>query len=1244
MALNDKQISTLFTDIRTGKAALLLGQEYFTIDDNYYNKVLNELGITNETPSLNKLWKEKRDSLKELEKALISAAEHVEYKSWLRSICSLGWNIILSSSICNQWIKNSVGNNFGLTIQTQDELIEDINFYKTFNKNKLHFISLYSDEESIPDQKKLLKLKKQTNLINIVYNQILSGYNGCLVIDGIADDDWFDMSRLLENIDLLPYGCIYIFGMDKGKLERTCNNEDDWTLLQECIDNSQIILHDYSLKDTVTEFGMVDEFEEEEEFEHNDEVRISFLNNDSMWVPRRECTRLNRMGVTLMRDEILTQLILNDNNKEKYFADFLQQHDKKSWNYFDVVYKKEKTTFHIPREVEGYLENAVTNQLGSSNNKREIILLKGNSNSGKTTSLSWFAWHAVKEGLNKKKNNKFIVLYISGNPTRYENDWQDILLEFIKNNIYKKNTTKGDRIRNVIVIWDNYNSTSKKSEYVRLYNKLNECNAILIGSIYSFESFSNDSSIVQGIAFNELKPLKSKLDDNASIKLKKLLQMINQQWAYQLSQFNSKYLFENIINLAKFNYSPEWAMVKDTLRARLSKESIRTETVSNELFNIFKDRNADNIIDVRKTVLSLGIGATTQSSFMCVDAERQSRNEQFINSIRDMNLILAVVGQFIKNVKLPISVLLRTIIKEKQYKGEYKKLNTILRSDSMVEYETNTSTGNTMVSFRHPSEAIAYLDNNFGTDRKEEEIKVIIRLIKNCNWDEYEEAKAVGAIVRSFGTNSYGKYNGNPPRRGQFNEYSEYWNIIVEDLRSCASSNPEAMLIAGHFTRDYVQQHQTSNHIDTLEDALDGMRQAVESCDIKSTCSRLYGEMCRNLLQQMKYTDDYNKLEYLFNDFENYFESAVKNGKESKRSNNSFPMIQLLDIWLNYVLYNKYDQEVLLPNTLEYIDLLFYDESNLIDDTEDYVSVVSNINTIYDIVDNSHPDNLYEIFKNAKNDSYIYCTIKQILVKLFLSSKEKYPELFGGNDHVLSGRVFFLNENAANDFEQFKTIKTIDTINTNFNEIKQELKTASEKIINKLQEEYSRIEDMTFRCLVLYLKAKWMYYTGNLLLENEQYPALSNEKWSELNRICRAIQANSGDNDVLPRSVGFIQNIYNFAFEGKRWEQHRYNSESPNRLICLCTQNNNSKGFPRLFRVSVKENSNNKLFASIDYEISDGQKIKTAVVGQKNIFVPENIKNYRDLKNSNLNIDRNFVIWFNLGGPQIQDNTHNEEV
>ena len=102
-----------------------------------------------------------------------------------------------------------------------------------------------------------------------------------------------------------------------------------------------------------------------------------------------------------------------------------------------------------------------------------------------------------------------------------------------------------------------------------------------------------------------------------------------------------------------------------------------------------------------------------QTDFMKLDKDKREKNESLINSIREMNLILAVAGQFKNSPKIPLSLLIRTISRGKSYNGEYSKLNRILKCDSMVEYDNDKTTGNTLISFRHPGEALVYLEGNF---------------------------------------------------------------------------------------------------------------------------------------------------------------------------------------------------------------------------------------------------------------------------------------------------------------------------------------------------------------------------------------------------------------------------------------------------------------------------------------------------------------------------------------------------
>ena len=180
---------------------------------------------------------------------------------------------------------------------------------------------------------------------------------------------------------------------------------------------------------------------------------------------------------------------------------------------------------------------------------------------------------------------------------------------------------------------------------------------------------------------------------------------------------------------------------------------------------------------------------------------------------------------------------------------------------------------------------------------------------------------------------------------------------------------------------------------------------------------------------------------------------------------------------------------------------------------------------------------------------------------------------------------------------------------------------------------------------MVYLRAKWMYYTDNLMLETEQYPALTDEQWKELYDICCEIQRKTPDGFNINRAVTFIQNIYRYCFTTE-FPNFSRQSEDPNRIICLCRPVSGI-ACPRLFHVSIKQKSNsNKYVAEIDKEIGNG-KPKAFFTKRGNIHVPADIMRYNELTNRNLNIDRDFVLWFNFSGAQIRDpepvNNQNEE-
>ena len=91
-------------------------------------------------------------------------------------------------------------------------------------------------------------------------------------------------------------------------------------------------------------------------------VRVTLPDGDVLWLDRKDITRFENMGITVMRDELMGSLFVDETNIERYFAEFMSQHEKKQWQYFNVRYGTEQFSFHVAREKENDLIQYIMEQ------------------------------------------------------------------------------------------------------------------------------------------------------------------------------------------------------------------------------------------------------------------------------------------------------------------------------------------------------------------------------------------------------------------------------------------------------------------------------------------------------------------------------------------------------------------------------------------------------------------------------------------------------------------------------------------------------------------------------------------------------------------------------------------------------------------------------------------------------------------------------------------------------------------
>lgn len=1243
-----KEMRELISNIRTTRSVLFLGQKYFTVDSSYFDLVKREL-VNNGFPekireyqsfeSLRKEIRKDKDKLKLFGEQMKKAGEHAVVQPWLRAVLSMGWNVMMTSSPNKEW--------FGkyLDDSVRDEVKASLSSY---NKKHRELCCLAGNENTLFEQRKRdLPGLKESGIIN----EAIDSY-GYIVFDGIADDDWLRLSALSS--ESMNPGCVYIFGMTKDRAEKLIADEEKYDTFEKCVDNGQIILIKGSLEEIVKELGLDDEQDDEENVYEN-AVRVTLPGTETkLMIDRRVCTDLSNIGITLMRDEIFSTLILDNVNKEECFADFLMQKERINWGYYQIMMHGTRTSFHCRREVEDRLIIKVKDQLAKSSDNRQIVLLSGPSNSGKSTSLSWLAWKAAKEGLYSEKKDKerkkYCVFYISGDPSRYDSDWKNTFAQLIKDGVYDRDAPNGKKVRLSIVIWDNYSNSNKISEYAALYNALADCNVVLVGSSYLESSLF---TAVQGVSFVDI-PISSRLERTASDDFKALARnclgrsVVNS--SDDLVNNRQVHLFE-FLTMTKFNYLPKWREIRDLLERKLTAEAEDTEKKADELWKRFEGKNPESFEDVSSFILSLGIGASEQT---------RSDDRKLINSISLMNRLLAVAGQFKTPVKLPLPLLLNVILadKNKEFRGAQQKLMRILRTDSMVSYESSAETGRIRVSFRNPGEACAYIKNIDleESERREKEIQTLMLLIEHCHWDRKEESTAVCALIRSFGPNSKGKWGDTNSNNGNYSEYSAYWKKIAEKLLEKAENYPDPVLIAAHFIRESVSRENDAwneRHDELMKELvdvyemmsrLDLLRSEGGSKQEHFTRSMLYGEMCSNLLQQKNRSGC-----DISGDFESGYRNALEEWYLAELKDRS--PISLLDIWLNYYgsLTDEKISAKLLLITLQRIDTLLYNENSLAWDA-DYTNVVDKIYKLYSAIEQEEEkERLCEFFKNAENDSYVYFLARSELSKVYLkfANDPKYSELWGSGTGSgdktpkkprISSRIFFLSENASADFLDGSGWDDLsfkpDVV---FKEVKEALRGACENIVSLFEkEEYRELARKSCRCMLMYMKAKWLLYTGDLMMEKEQMVCLNNDQWQEMRKIISSIESPQ-DKTEIPKSsaVSFIKNIYLYAFTNEGTDFPRGFDERSFRTICLCDFESKKPLTVELKDIGFDERGM-KLSANIKNVYANGAEVPNIPLIGRKVFVPDSALPYRDVRNGKKSSGARYEIWFNLGGALVR--------
>ncbi len=1247
----------LIQRIATEPSVLFLGQNYLgsmTGRNPFYDAVNKRLlkGELSSVIDYTNLWSHLNDgkpiSAENVDSLLDVLLNDVPVQPWLRKILSMRWGMVVTSAV-DAAMFHCVGRDFSLKPISLDQ--------RSFNrrdisKNTINISLLYG---SIADQDNLLTdcsdrsfrniSKKVNDRIRWIYEDILSEY-GVMVIDGWdPEKDW--LKNLLQNAGEMPYESIYLFGATETVLEN-----DDVKYLQE----ENILI---PVQKTFAQFlSDIDYFDIDESYEEENEYReagrVLTLSLEGQVVPINiSYNALARLDshIQVLYDDIWVGADTRGISLSQLYAQFQRQVEPPVWYLHTPKYG-----FYFERSFDRKLKGFVERELRKMPYKRRHVIIEGNSNTGKTASLINLAY-ALRTSTP--------VIYIYGEPTQA--DWVEDLKEFIKTQFVDRQNA-GKWISSVLVIWDANTDYNAPQRCGRLQNVLRETNAVVVGSTYPMSWSDEDGRTEYRDNFGNYHIVaRASLDNDEVTRMLASIKNVNPDLYDRVRSNGEKtHLLDNLQQIVRLEYLPEWKAVAEALQARFNQEVVVNEELSDQKLEKYRD---DMAAKVDEEISKYGAASSWQlqlaqisqtlfSDMGHIPEEKKKTLEKYQSMekrIKLLNRILALCGEF--SVELPLNVVLRILSDEdgKIYSDEKRFLFEIIGSDSLIR-SSKTETGEVSVCFRHPVEAEMYVYNNFGEEIreiKENEIKLLKEIIHACRWGDDSEQIPVLQLVRAFGPNSWGT-----PKRAKtgrhYNEYQDWWNEIAEALITDAPDEPEVNLVYAFLIRNVCRKGKDNPNIDELDlmtRARDVLRSAIEKHSRINTYQycRLLGEMCANLVYSMKIGNDDKRS--LFSQLKEYFARAVTNWNDNN-SQNLFTRNDLLDIWLNGVenyfslLPNDSDPmndpkyAEIIADSIYYIEHLF----DISEEDFDKSTLLGKVDNIYRYVNIDILNQYEHKLEESNNDSALYlkawrCWKYDGVNEELKNSSDRYIRYIANNLYML-----------PDDFERR------DEYKKELDQLLLYARHAAKEVITVLEEKRRLInKSNSTRCLQMLIRAKWLFYTGHLPMTNKQTPVLTVEQWSEIAELCEeCIQYADRKNEQLDMSIVMLRMIYIWCFTRNKdeFEQLRERqgllrgNEWYFEKVCIC---NPGTAEPKQFIINLEKNHNSNkneyiatIAESIDANKRGGKRdeIESVIVGsnKKVLHVPVRVKEIllNGRKGQDLfKVDQPVVVWFNAKGPQI---------
>ena len=1260
--MDNQDIEKLRKRISSEPSVLFLGQKYLnskTGTDMFYDLVNDglcegKLGKETDYSSLWQAWnKENRPTVDDIDK-MNQMISIIPRQNWLKKVIGMRWGMIMTSAI------DGIILDYDFPFKVIDMMQKQ--FSKKYVSKTLINVSFLYGHINCDENDQFIPLhyndicsfgyKKRINdRLGWIYNEILSEY-GVLVIDGWnPETDW--LQTLLDNAGEMPQKSIFLFGITEELLQRTG--------LKALCDEKILQYDERTFAKALEDIGFFEEEYEAFAEQTDTGYQLTLSNKDKgLFVVPVSYGVKGRLDphITFLYDDIWFHE--SHEPKRKLYIQFQQQGDEPIWHLYD-----ERYGFYFRRTQDKRLLACVDKELQNSSYKRKYIMVEGDSNVGKTASLVNLAY---------QKRSSVPVIYIHGEPAQF--DWENQLKDFIKTQFldFRKNGEK--IIDSVLVIWDSDIGYSATQRCKQLQDVLRECNTVVVGSTYTnLSRWEKHDDFYRDNVGNYHLQLTSQLDKTEIKNMLGSLKSIDGEM-YQMMETYKKEgnnLLDVLQRMISFGNRKEWKQVSAILQSRFHQEVGANEELAEKELILYEKHMAE---EVESQIRRLGIASSFQLKLESIRekvgaggsqyAKREKeilRYDALEKHIKKLNWILAIAGEFA--IQLPLTLVLRVIGDgaQKIWSDEQMFLMKVLENDSLIQY-TKDDGDYVLVSFRHPREAIWYIDSNNSEHDinkvKEKEVGFLCEMIKECKWNDSQENVQMLALTRSFGPNSYGKIgeqNNNTSRR--YWEYAVWWKRIADELIEAAEDQPETVLVYALFIRNncYREIEKSgikdekikTERIAELKAAREKLRMAIEKHDRRNTNQycRLLGEMCANLVYGMGYVDD-AACEDEFEQLKHFFSLAVKNWSDTTSQGN-FTRNSLLDIWLNGVEHYFYTKTSgrnpmddpkcaeVVADSIDYIDILL----DMSEDDFDNPRLIGKVDKVYKYIGIDKLEELEKKLESYNNDTCLYLKawscwrIDDTIQNMGIKENSGYIKTI-----CKTGNLYLIPD----DIDRMECSEKLKI------QLRETAKQAAQSAVKILEEKLKLIErSRSVRCMGMLVRAKWLLYTGNMPLEIKQHPGLTTNQWDEIGELCKKYIDYTEKRKVQPGVAPvLLRMIYVWCFT-KDNDAFRKMQEKQSLLltndwyferVCLCVP---AKNKPMQFQIilQLKRESNSKYDAKITGVIDDRNQVQSeiysCVIG-KRVHVSDSVARQLIGKYQGVeryHIDQPVIIWFNAKGPQV---------